>query len=342
MIEDFVIEGILEIADESGGDNALDGFEFQVSSAIYLVFNEILSNNECALIYEKVEDFIIITDTINLYQAKSISKNLTPNVLHSPSRKTKADDSGLSIIEKLHINYMRVKEKSHDNPVVSNLVICENQVFSKLLSKELKEISELKVINFNTLSTEAKTAILSATRFEEYDWENIYALRIIPKSRHEEVTRVFIEDVTTQLLGENKINSAALYTALTYEIKRIRKTKTKLTSNVLIEKLTTFSEFDNQLTFNEYVYLLNEEDKKSIRIANSFNQIQNNLLITNHPNKDDYIKIKCLIEENEFETLEDILNIIKSKVDFNSMRIRLKRYELIALILIVLAKEVIG
>ena len=41
MIENDIVNKILSIEDtESGGDNALDGFEFQVSSAIYLFFDE--------------------------------------------------------------------------------------------------------------------------------------------------------------------------------------------------------------------------------------------------------------------------------------------------------------
>ncbi|QPQ34430.1 dsDNA nuclease domain-containing protein [Lysinibacillus sp. JNUCC-52] len=341
MIEEPIIESILEISDEKGGDSALDGFEFQVSSAIYLVFTEILSNAECALIYEKVEDFIIINDQINLYQAKSLNKNLTPNVLYSPSRKTNSDDSGLSIIEKMHINYLKVKEKVQNNRVVSNLIICENQVFSKLLSKEVENIAELKKINFTDLSSEAKSDIISATTFEEYEWENIYAHRIIPKSRHEEVTRIFIEDVISQVFGQNKINSAALYTSLAFEIKKIRKNKTILTSAFLLEKIPSFSELDNQLNFNDYVYLLNDIDKRNIKVPISFMQIQNNLLIRNHPIQNDYTQIKNLVTQNDCENVDDIVMKIETEDEFTLIKFRLKRHELLALILIVIAREVI-
>lgn len=107
MVSNEIIDSIINLADENGGDSATDGFEFQMSTAIYLLFNEILINsknniNESILIYEKVEDFIIFNDRINLYQAKSTSRSLTPNLLYSPGRKTEADDSGLSIIEKMN------------------------------------------------------------------------------------------------------------------------------------------------------------------------------------------------------------------------------------------------
>lgn len=341
MVEDQVIDSLFEISDESGGDSALDGFDFQVSSAIYLVFSEILNEKECVLIYEKVEDFIIINDKINLYQAKSINKSLTPNVLYTPSRKTESDESGLSIIEKMNMNYLKVKEKVDDSPVVTNLIICENQIFSKKLSKDLEGITELKVINFNNLSVEAKDEIITKTKFDKYEWKNIYAHRIIPKSRHEEVTRVFIEDVITQIFGENKINSAALYTSLTYEIKKIRKNKTRLSSEVLKEKISRFSQLEDQLKFNEYAYLLSEIDRRNVKVASSFKQIQNNLLIHNHPNKNDYLQIKKLIDENEYENIDEILSKVETEIEFAFIKIRLRKHELLALILLVLVKEVI-
>ena len=342
MIEDKVIDKILSISDEeTGGDNALDGFEFQVSSAIFLIFKEIHNRRDFSLIYEKIEDFIIINDIVNLYQSKSINNNLTPNVLFSPSRKTKNDSSGLSIIEKMYINYQKVLNKIPNCSISTTLIMCENQTFSKKLSSDLKNIEKMENINFKDLSQNAKEQIIAKTQFDDYNWEAISAHRLIPKSRHEEVTRIFIEDVITEILGENKINSSALYSTLTYEIRRIRKAKTKLTRNILMDKISIFSELSSHLDIKNYSNFLSEQDSRSIKVLNSFNQIQNNLLIDNHPNKTDFNTIKEIVTEQEFDNVDDILIMIEQSSKCTLLNIRLKRHEIVALILIVLAKEVI-
>ncbi|WP_339173312.1 dsDNA nuclease domain-containing protein [Solibacillus sp. FSL R5-0691] len=346
MVSNEIIDSIINLADENGGDSATDGFEFQMSTAIYLLFNEILINsknniNESILIYEKVEDFIIFNDRINLYQAKSTSRSLTPNLLYSPGRKTEADDSGLSIIEKMNVNYLKVKDNASNTTVLTTLIVCENQRFSKKLSNSIEGIEDLREINFNDLSETVKEEIINKTQFGEYDWTNINARRIIPKSRHEEVTRVYIEDVVSEMLGENKINSAALYTSLTYEIKKIRRNKTKLSSNFLQSKITQFSEIESTLKFNDYVYLLNDQDRRNIKIAKSFTQIQNNLMIKNHPVQNDYSDIKKLFTMNEFEAFDEVIDTIENSSELKLMRLRLSDHEIKALALIVMLKEVI-
>lgn len=344
MITHEIIDSIVELADENGGDSATDGFEFQMSTAIYLLFNEMLINsknntNESILIYEKVEDFIIFNDRINLYQAKSTSRSLTPNLLYTPTRKTESDVSGLSIIEKMNVNYLRVKDKASDATVLTTLIVCENQKFSKKLSDSIERIEDLREINFNDLSETAKIEIINKTQFDEYDWTNINARRIIPKSRHEEVTRVYIEDVVSEMLGENKINSAALYTSLTYELKKIRRNKTKLSSNFLKSKITQFSEIESTLKFNDYVYLLNEQDRCNIKIAKSFTQIQNNLMIKNHPVQNDYKDVKKLFTNNDFEEFNEVIDTIENSSELKLMRRRLPVHEIKALALIVMVKE---
>lgn len=346
MITHTIIDSIIELADENGGDSATDGFEFQMSNAIYLLFNEMLINkqnkaDESILIYEKVEDFIIFNDSINLYQAKSTSRSLTPNLLFSPTRQTEADDSGLSIIEKMNLNYLKVKDKASYANVLTTLIVCENQKFSKKLSRNIEGIENLKEINFNDLSEAAKTDIISNTQFDEYDWSNINARRIIPKNRHEEVTRVYIEDVVSEMFGENKINSAALYTSLTYELKKIRRNKTKLSSNFLKSKIAQFSEIEGVLKFNDYCYLLNEQDRRNIKIAQSFNQLQNNLMIKNHPIQNDYKDVRDLFTNNDFESFDDVIDTIENTSVLKLMRLRLPKHELKALALTVMVKEVI-
>ena len=132
MIENDIVNKILSIEDtESGGDNALDGFEFQVSSAIYLIFDELESKREFQLAYEKLEDFIIFSNKVNLYQAKSTSKNLTPTILYTAKKSTKKDSSTLSIIEKMNNNYTSIKNVISDVEVTSTLIICKDQCFSE-------------------------------------------------------------------------------------------------------------------------------------------------------------------------------------------------------------------
>lgn len=346
MITHEIIDSIVELTDENGGDSAADGFEFQMSNAIYLLIKEMLINNqneanESILIYEKVEDFIIFNDNINLYQAKSTSRSLTPNLLFSPTRMTEADDSGLSIIEKMNLNYLKVKDKASDATVLTTLIICENQKFSKKLSKDIDGIEELKEISLNDLSETAKSEIISKTKFDRYEWSNINARRIIPKNRHEEVTRVYIEDVVSEIFGENKINSAALYTTLTYEIKKIRRNKTKLSSNFLKSKIAQFSVIEGILKFNDYCHLLNEQDRRNIKIAKSFKQIQNNLMLKNHPSQMDYKDVSDFFTNNDIEAFDDLIKAIINTPTLRLMRLRLSEHELKALALIVIIREVI-
>jgi len=226
MIQQEIINKIVQISDsETGGDNALDGFEFQVSNAIYLMFKELQNDRAFQLLYEKLEDFIIITDKISLYQAKGLSNNLTPKILYKPSKKTKNDDSGLSIIEKMNANYLSVKGKLHEYNVDNNLLISENQVFSKMMTKTLKDIDIIAVLNFAKLDDNVKKEIVANTKYNVYQWQDINAMRLIPKSRHEEVTRIYIEDVIEEKFGVNKISSSALYNTISCEIRKIRKKK---------------------------------------------------------------------------------------------------------------------
>jgi len=340
MIDNSVIHQILAIADEeNGGDNALDGFEFQVSSAIYLIFNELKDKKDFALIYEKIEDFIIVSDKINLYQAKSISNNITPKVLYKPSRITESDSSGLSIIEKMYKNYNKVMNELGEIKVECHLLICENIEFSKKLSKDIEGIKNLKTLSFKDLSEEVKQEIINATLFESYEWASIHATRLIPKSRHEEVTRIFIEDTINEILGDNKINSTALYNALTYEIRRIRKNKFELTNTYLTEQIHKYTSLENDISFNDCAYLLNDKDRRSIQISLSFGEINSFLQIKNHPILQDYQRISEYFDLKSIDDLYDIFDEIKSDNYFEDICIRLNDHEIKALILLFIAKE---
>lgn len=340
MSQKSLIHQLLAIADEeSGGDNALDGFEFQVSSAIHLIFSELKSKKEFSLIYEKIEDFIIVNDIITLYQAKSVSNNLTPRILHKPSKITKNDSTGLSIIEKMYTNYTKIMDSIKNTEVKTYLLIDEAYNFSKKLSKNYVGIDKLKTLNFNELSLDTKNEIIKATKFNKYNWDKINAVRLIPKSRHEEVTRVHIEDTITELLGDNKINSTALYNALTYEIRRIRKNKSSLDNSFLIDQIHRYATLEDDLNFKDYVYLLSEKDRRNIQINLYFNEMKNYILIESHPIFIDYLTIKEFFSIKDIESVDKVYVEIKTNNIFSDLTIRLNDHEVKALILLIVAKE---
>ncbi|WP_117168035.1 dsDNA nuclease domain-containing protein [Paraliobacillus sediminis] len=342
MILNSVTKQLLAIVDEEkGGENALDGFEFQISSAIYLIFNELKDKKDFALIYEKIEDFIIVSDKIHLYQAKSVSNNITPKLLYKPSRITKNDSTGLSIIEKMYINYNKVKKEIGESKVECHLLVCETNEFSKKLSKDLKDIKNLKLLCFQELSEGVKQEIINATVFDNYEWARIYAARLIPKSRHEEVTRIFIEDTINEIFGDNKINSTALYNALTYEIRRIRKNKSELTNTFLTQEIHKYTSLENDVSFSDCAHLLNDKDRRSIQISLMFSEINSFLQITNHPLLKDYQKISEYFNLKSMDDLYEIFDKIKNNDYFKDICIRLNDHEIKVLILLFVVKEIV-
>ena len=339
MIENEIVNKILSIEDtESGGDNALDGFEFQISSAIYLMFDELKSKKEFQLAYEKLEDFIIFSDKVNLYQAKSTSTNLTPNILYRAKKATKKNSSSLSIIEKMNNNYTSIKDVIKDIEVTSTLIICENQYFSEKLSS-LPNIKGEKILSFKDLKKETKEKIISKTNFENYNWEDMFAIRIFPKTYHEELTRTHIEDVITNVLGASKVSSLALYNTLTSEIRRIRKNKTTISDKFLVNEIDKYSSIDAKLDFKDYSHLLNDDDKRNITIVSNFNFYQNAIKIRNHPNMEDYKSIYELIQNVKLKNLDEYYTNIISSTNFLELKEKLEEYEIKALILLSLAKE---
>lgn len=338
MLDNEIIKTIQSMPDsEKGGDNALDGFEFQISSAIYLMFKEIGKKRRCALIYEKIEDFIIFTDQIKLYQAKSISRNLTANVLYSKPKKVKDNKSGLSIIEKMHNNYSSIKSIFPDYVVHNNLIICENQIFSRILTEY--DCTKLKKLNFDSLKDKAKEEIIANTGTENYDWENMNVIRLIPKNRHEEVTRAFIEDTIKDIKGDNKIDSLALYNALTNEIRKIRRNKEKLTSEFIERKINKFAVFEENLKYTDYIHFLNDDDKINIKININFDIFKNSITIKNDASTEDYNLIKNYYENNNCNNLYEVFKGIEKNPSFENMFLRLSDDEIKALILLVIAKE---
>lgn len=333
------LEKIMMTSDaECGGDNALDGFEFQVSAAIYLMFDEISNKSEFALAYEKIEDFIIFTDSINLYQAKSISNNLTPKILYT-GKKTKNNASGLSIIEKMADNYMSVKEVANSINVSNTLLICHDFNFSNMLNNEDKGITKLEEICFDILSEDVKNEIISKTKYSKYPWKEIKARRLIPKPYHEDVTRTHIDTVVRNIYGENKINTAALYNALSGEIRRVRKDKILLKSDFIHREISKYTKLEDEIDYKDYSFLLSYEDSRNILIAHNFKIILINLKIPNHPHSNDLKFIMELYKKANSQTFYDFYDIFINHIDSKDIIVRLNTNEIKALILISIAKE---
>lgn len=328
---------ISELSDkETGGDNALDGFEFQVSSAIYLAFEQYKEDKDFALMYEKIEDFVIITNKINLFQAKGVNFNITP---HQLSKNRSANKEHESIIEKMYDNYLQVKEEIKDTEVETNLIICENRTFSKLLWDKTQDYDkDLKNVSFDTFGVVCKNDILDLTRHQDYEWKNINARKLIPKSRHEEVTRTFIEDVITEKKGDNKINSRALYQALVYEINKIRKNKSFISSEFLESSLSKFLTLKSDIRFESINYLLDEKDQKNLKIKRNFEEFKVSYSVTNHPINNDFNLISSLYND-EFNDLYEFIKEIETNVLCIDLLNRLNEFELIALSLLVICKE---
>jgi len=333
------VEKIMNTSDsEYGGDNALDGFEFQVSTAIYLMFEELNNMSEFALAYEKIEDFIIFTDSINLYQAKSISTNMTPNVLYT-GKKTKMNTAGLSIIEKMTDNYLTVNNTLNNIEVTNTLLICSNYTFSTKCNKSIKDITKLEDICFDLFSQDAKNEIISKTKHNKYPWESIMAKRLIPKPYHFDVTRAYIDKVVKNIYGDNKINAGALYDALSGEIRRTRKNKTLLKSVFIQKEISKYTKFEDEIEYKDYSFLLSDEDSRNILIAMSFKIILNNLRIPNHPHYYDFEFVKNLRNKTKSQTINDFYDILVHHVDAKNMILRLSEHEIKAIILISIAKE---
>lgn len=337
---------MLKIADEIsrltdteiGGDSALDGFEFQLSSAIYLIFEKIAEDIPFALLYEKIEDFIIISEKINLYQSKGINTNITLSCL--TQNRSKSLDKKESIIEKMYDNYLNVKGKFLELSVETTLVTCTTKNFSNNLWSSKKEapilLKEMKVLCFEDIGDKVKNEIVKKTKHISYEWENIKARRLIPKPHHEEVTRTFIEDVITEKFGSNKINSRALYASLLLKIKSIRKSKESLTYEFLIEEFKNYLKMDNDIEFHSVSSNLCIKDQGKLSIKRSFEMFKNIYTIEQHAINKDYHILKGLYELNIYDSIDDFYNDVLNNYQCEDMILRLEEHEIKALILLII------
>ena len=324
---------------DNGGDNALDGFEFQISSAIYLVFENYRDKKDFALMYEKVEDFIIINESINLYQAKSITNTITPNVLYSVAKKTPSSE-GRSIFDKMYSNYLEILGIFLTEDVSNTLIVSDSQLFSKKLFIDGSLCDSLS-INFSDLSDSAKKEIESNSQHGLVNWNAIKARRLIPKESHEAVTRVFIEDVITKSFGANKISSSALYNSLCVEIRKIRKSKNQLSSEMLHSEIIKYTHFEFDLKFKDYIHLLNTDDSSNISIIIQFNCLKISILLDNSPDNTFYKQIKSWLQDKKFDSYYEYLNHIQLKTNDKEHSFNNDENYLKALLIVFFAKEIL-
>ncbi|GLI56399.1 hypothetical protein PM10SUCC1_19130 [Propionigenium maris DSM 9537] len=331
-----LIQSIFEIEDsEKGGDHALNGFEFQQSTAIYLMFKKIELNKKAELIYEKLEDFIIVdTDEVSLYQAKSLSKNLTPGFL-----LTKKKDKP-SIIDKMYNNYLKVRKKLEKEKITTTLIICSNCQFGPSLKLKSKEY-DVKKINFDEFDNSVKEGILKKSNNDSFEWDKMEALKIIPKPHHEEVTRSSIVDIITKLEGECKVNCKALYDTLCSEIVRIRKYKETLSTEKIKNKIVKYSHKEDNLEYENVIFYLNDMDQKNIWIKKHFNILRNLVEIKGSEENDLYLKLVKFFKGNKIKTLDCFFDQIRYEEEFEDMFSLKDEDEIKALLLIVIGKEAI-
>lgn len=329
-----LVQSIFEIKDsEDGGNHALNGFEFQQSTAIYLMFKKIELGKKAHLIYEKLEDFIIIdNEEISLYQAKSLSKNLTPGFLSGKKKNQ------LSIIEKMYENYSKVKQKIKENKITITLIICNNQKFGPSLKLKDKTY-DVKEINFDQFDNSIKTKILGKIGTDNSEWKKMKALRIIPKPHHEEVTRSLIVDIITKLDGECKINCKALYNTLCSEIIKIRKYKETLSTEKIQKEIIKYSHIEESLDYKDVISYLNNLDQKNIWIKKHFNILKNMIEIIGSEENIKYLELSKYFKKNKIKTLDHFFNQLKEKEEFRDMFLLQEEEEIKALLLIVIGRE---
>lgn len=334
MIHTDVIDEIIEMKDiEDGGNHAQNGFDFQISSAIYIMFQNLKNKKKFKLIYEKIEDFIFFTDKIEMYQAKSSNKNLTASVLYS--KNIKKDE--LSIIEKMQRNHTIIKKKvNEENIEISNtLLMCETNIFTKKLMTEEKNEDDIE-LNFENINDKNKKLIIEKTSNDNYEWKHLNAKRLIPKIRHEEVTRVFMEDAVNELYGENKISTNALYNTIANEIKKIRKSKKDISSEFITENIYKFTQLKDEIRYSDYVNFLKEDDKLNFNIQMSFNIMKDTIKIDGHADNSYFNIINNLLKKEKITTVYELLNIIKVNHKTKELIETLEEYEIKALILLVI------
>lgn len=290
MLETLDIQKVLSIKDDRSGDHAQDGFDFQASSAIYLMFREIDNNQKFFFIYEKLDDFIIFVDDIRLYQAKSTSKNLSDTILfqkeevkQKSKRKKKTDLDhdveneeplvNLSIIEKMQNNLNLVNKELPKKKVMAYLIWNKDYRFGAGLLKGTKLENSIENLNLDNISKDVKEKIIQKTTLDSYDWEKIEIIRLLSKQHYESITSQYIEDVIYRKIGENQSYSKAFFNAMLSKVRHSRINKKLIDSDEILQEIQKLKNEKACPQPEQYQHLLTELDFRNRLIHTSVKEV---------------------------------------------------------------------
>jgi hypothetical protein len=354
MLNSDVIKKILSISDDRSGDHAQDGFDFQASTAIYLVFTELVNKNDFSLVYEKIDDFIIFADDVRLYQSKSTAKNLTSGELSKkePVKNPKASNktsniptntknnnsvpikTGLSIIEKLQNNMDSVTNNVSGTGVKAYLLWNEDFKFGASLLKGTKIKTDSPNLVMSHVDNNIKQKIIQDTGVSKYDWNQIEIIRLLSKKNHEKLTCNHIEYVIYTLIGQNSSYSKAFYESLINVIRDSRKTKEPITSQFLITEINKLKSTPSLPKPSDYQHLLSGVDFGNQIIHMNVREVFLLSSIDTHPLHDALKKIENYVNINYAKITfpSNLYDELKKQPEFDSLLLRHSEEQIKALI----------
>ncbi|QVK21368.1 DUF4297 domain-containing protein [Mycoplasmatota bacterium] len=245
--------------DESG-INALNGFSFQFSNAIYEIVERYKGCKNFSIVFESHDDFLIIdTKALFLFQAKNF-KDKTFTAQNITSAKEK------SILAKMNQARDNIKDIIEEN-VISYLIINnENskigfRVKPKKNEKAYNTEEYIDKVCLSVISDDCKEKVLDILNNEK-ELETFFIKRQLRYSKHSDDVRLFIEDVLNDKFTEPKVNLSSIYDFLERQIK----------NSMLEKKYYSFTDMDSDMrnivsfqvdefdAFSELIYLLVDYD----------------------------------------------------------------------------------
>ncbi|MGF9811055.1 dsDNA nuclease domain-containing protein [Bacillus toyonensis] len=355
MIDSSVIQKVLSISDDRSGDHAQDGFDFQASTAIYLMFDELKQGKEFSLVYEKIDDFIMFVDNIRIYQSKSTSKGLTDTELsrgEDPTKKNKGakksgtttknrqtkqpqTKTGLSIIEKLQNNMDSIKNNVSSADVKAHLLWNKDYKFGASLLRGTSLNTDLTNLMMSDVSDSVKQKIIEKTGVSKYDWSKIEVIRLLSKEHHEVFTCNHIEDTIYGLIGSNTSYSKAFYASLLNKIRITRKTKEPITSEFLMNEINGLRIIPIVPKPNEYQHLLTEDDYKNYLIHTNVREVFAIQSVKSNPIQKALAQIEDYISKNYTRILHpcNLYDDLEQLPEFNDLLVLYSEEKIKALII---------
>ncbi|MCR8659318.1 DUF4297 domain-containing protein [Paenibacillus endoradicis] len=307
MIERKLIDTIKLIPDDRSGDHAQDGFDYQFSTAIYLMLSHLKDKRDFAFMYEKIDDYVFVSDKLNsvdLYQSKSTSRTLTENELiksdpvkiKKSKNKTKDNTdvaepktTGLSILEKIQNNIDTVTTHMGECVVKGHLLWNSDYEFGANLVKDSIITTKSDALVLDDLSIKVKDGLVTKTSKSDFSWENIKVNRLLSKKHHFDLTCKHIEKVIHSLIGENNSYSEAFYNSLFIKIKEIRISKKELTSEFLLHQIKTISSLESKKIEKEnYRHLISDDDYRNNLLHIAVNELSSLKSLPEYPKKEAY------------------------------------------------------